>query len=247
MFGTNAYARFAVCSAALCAAALAGCAEERTFFIVQNQVSTASDEGGCSGSTSETTYRPQGVLDVSAGHGYLMFPLLRLDVETSATTVEGPERNQFTLRHYRVSLDLGDIPGSFPAELTSFEHPTSGLLRPGSSLAGMVKVVPDALAQQLNLPQNARVMITAKLQAVAVRLGTDSELESTTFRYPIELCNGCLVRMANPCPDTVKVEEGTTAPKWESNACGLPQDTPVTCCDENGALRCMQGSSDGAT
>lgn len=210
-----------------------GCVEERAFYILQNQLPQLSD-GVCTASAGEGTFLAEGVLDISAGQGYWMFPLLKFDILSSNDQVE---KNNFTLREFRINLDMSEIPGEFPAEETSFTRPTSGPLRPQGTLGTVVKVVPDALVARLNVPIGVKPMIVAKIRAVAVRLATDSEIESTTFRYPITLCNGCLMHggKINPCP----TGEEETAPTIVTNDCGVPQDSTVFCCSVDGVVGCL--------
>ncbi len=69
---------------------------------------------------------------------------------------------------------------------------------------------------------------TIRLRALASRPAGD--LDSTEFRYPLEICAGCLVAMRGSCP-LEKLEN-------PGNACRLSQDNPVDCCLESGRLRC---------
>ena len=62
--------------------AATGCVEERAFYILQHQL-PAVQNGVCVSSPSEGVFLPEGTLDVSAGQGYWMFPLLKFDILTS--------------------------------------------------------------------------------------------------------------------------------------------------------------------
>lgn len=203
---------------------LPACEEDIAFYIYQNQV----PEEGCTISTTDKIYRPEGLLDVSLGMGYWLFPLLYNDlpsVKGGQDLSDTPDPNTLHLREYWVDLDLGGIPKktTIPGSLTSFTYPTSGMLMPGDKRASVVKVIPDDLAARINVPTGARPMIMARIQAVAST--GDDVLESMPFYYPIHLCNGCLVTMLNSCP----TDFTTSIP---SNVCGIPQDVAVACCSD---------------
>ena len=109
----------------------AGCNDDTSFYIFQNQV----PETGCVVTTDDAIYRSQGVLDVSLGAGYVLFPLLRNDLPTkkpAGDLSERPEPNQLHLREFRVQLDLGSTPNSVLPDQLTFSRPTSGSGR-GSS------------------------------------------------------------------------------------------------------------------
>ena len=77
--------------------------------------------------------------------------------------------------------------------------------------------------------------IIATIQAIAQHNG--SELKSTEAHYPIELCNGCLVRDVGACPTSENPVD------FSSNDCGLPQDAAVVCCTDSVAgFHCLKTS-----
>ena len=231
----NAHASTAHCAMLPLLAVLAGCAEERALFVLQNQI--PSDE--CEISAQEGgVFRSRGYLDVSVGQGYLLYPLIRSEITSSTALDPQPERNSLALRRVKVKLDLSEIPGSFPSELREFSVATSGVLRPGEARAIIVEIFKDELAQRLTIPAGIRPTVIAEIQVVGTRLGTNSEVESSLFHYPIELCSGCLVQRLAECPGP---DDGTVVFR---NACGLPQDEQVTCCNQGSAVICL--SSAGA-
>jgi len=200
----------------------AGCVDERSFVIIQNQV----PETGCTIPGNMTdVYRPKGILDLQGQRGYEFFPLIRNDLLPSSGVDDQPERNLLFLKEFKVSLDLGVTASrSVPPELTDFDVPTSGLLSPGETRSSSVQVIPDLLVPFLTAPKEFRPVVVATVQAVAEHNG--EELESTEFVYPIELCNGCLVVKLSSCPGPD--DDVTLLP----NLCGLPQDEAVSCCDD---------------
>ena len=226
--------RLGAAAIALAAIALSGCVDERAFYIQQNQVPQA----GCELSTDEAKFNSRGLLDVSVGVGYTLFPLVKLEALSSSGTDQQPERNALDMRKFLVSLDMGGVPGGYPVEQTSFEVLSSGGISPGGAQVTEVKIVPDPLAQALQgvVAPGTEYTIVARVTAVGVRRGTGSEIESTEFIYPVELCSGCLVPPVTVCPDD---KAGLT-----TNECGLPQDKPVVCCTlPGGLLDCLDSSS----
>jgi len=199
-----------------------GCVEgNRAFFIRQNQV----PQTGCVVSTNTTLYNPRGLLDVSMDWGYRMYPLLENYLKSTLSGDGEPERNTLQLVGFEVDLDMSDIPGNYDKAYTRFFQPVSGTIPPSSKLSSVVKVIADQLAKGLNIPAHRTPynLIMATVTAVAKKNG--STFKSGGFVYPIDVCNGCLVNIpkGGTCPS--KGDKSII-----SNTCGLPQDTPVTCC-----------------
>ena len=211
-----------------------GCIEDdRSFFIRQNQI----PQSGCIVTSTTTLYNPRGTLDVSGGQGYWLYPLMENNFSSSKSGDNQPERNGLHLRGYEVEIDLGQIPGSYPSDLLDFYEPTTGNIPPSTKAWGMVKVIPDRLVKLMNIPASVgKVLVMVSVRALAKKSGAD--VESSTFVYPIDLCNGCLVDHQDPCPDTTSTTTTTTT--ILRNACGTPQDTPVTCCSKTAGTYCFQ-------
>ena len=206
----------------------AGCLEDdRTFFIRQNQVPSA----GCISNATTTIFNPRGTLDVFIGTGYWLYPLVE-NIMTSSEQVDGePERNNLYLRGFEVELDLGDYPVSFPDDLVKFFTPQSGFIEPEGQLATSVQIIPDELVKKLNIPKGRKLLVMAKVKAVAQHGATTKR--TGEFVYPVDLCNLCIVDWRDPCPkvDTSGTGTGTTVTVF-ANVCGLPQDMRVTCCQD---------------
>jgi hypothetical protein len=225
----------------LLAAALSGCGQDDLSFYIVQMLKPGT---GCKVASSGIgEYLPNGRLDVSMKQGYLMFPLLQNSLSSSAQSGggAGPERNNLHLSEFRVSIDLGEIPGNFPEGLLDFSVLTSGIIPPAGTQASVLKVIPDALAGYLApVIQTQQPTIIAKIRAVASRSGSD--METADFEFPIILCNGCLVDFRESCPDTETDKTST----YSTNICGLPQDDPVTCCNLESAkkkiLKCLDES-----
>lgn len=201
-------------------AATTGCGEgdDLSFIIYQNQVPGA----GCVVSTTSNLYRPDGVLDIGLERGYWMFPLLRNDMPaTKDTFSRKTDPNALQLRRFEVELDLGASGQDIPTNLLRFTQLTSGILLPGDQRASRVQVITDELAKRIELPKGARPTVVATVRAVAE--SRRGEIRSIPFHYPIRLCDGCLVRRVKSCDDAVSTK----------NVCGLPQDTPLVCCNDD--------------
>jgi hypothetical protein len=198
-----------------------GCVEDGSFYILQNQVPGT----GCVIGTSTTTYRPQGVLDISGRQGYQLFPLMVNDLLSTAAVDKQPERNRLAVTGYKVKLDMGTFPGSFPSNLLDFFASGSASITPGGGMtAGQVEVIPTQLVQMLNIPANIQPVVEVEVTVVATKTGV--ETESAAFNYAVKLCNGCLVDFRDTCPSS-------TDTTIISNTCGIPQDEAVTCCEDS--------------
>lgn len=213
---------------------MTACVDERAFTIVQNQV---PEEGCVIPGAQGDVYRAGGILDVQGRMGYRLFPLVRNDLPTSVTEDGQPERNTLHMRRFEVELDLGDAdPGGVPSELITFEVPSSASLAPAQARSSAVKIIKEQLLDVLQVSQDFRPTVIAKVQAVAEHAGTD--ITSTTFYYPVEICDGCLVTVLSACPgpeDDIEVPE---------NPCGLAQDQAVACCNDSArGFVCLAGSA----
>jgi len=218
----------------LSALAAAGCVDQNTsFFISSAQLPAAGCMAPLPGAGS--TFLSRGTLDVSGKTGYLLFPQVE---NAMASSAGGTQVNALQMREYRMEIDMGQIPGTFPDQLLSFSERTSGYLPPGGKIVSGVWIVPDELAALLAgvVPANVRTEIIVEVRAVADKVG--SEMETGPFAFPIDICNGCLVDMRATCPDLTKVDPST----YDTNVCGLPQDSPVTCCSTP-TKRCLKTSN----
>ena len=211
----------------------AACDEDKSFYIYQNQV----PESGCVVTADDTAfYRAQGVLDVSLGEGYVLFPLLRNDLPSKKPAEDlsdRPEPNQLHMREFRVNLDLGGV-STVAAEDRRFSRPTSGVILPGGKRASAVEIIPADVVNKRKIASGSRPMVIAEVTAVA-ESGEGDVYESLPFYYPVSLCHGCLVVTLGTCP--------TSATADDSNVCGLPQDGPLVCCTDSAlGFHCLAGN-----
>lgn len=222
-----------------------GCVGQRNFYISGNLSPCANaDElkgtGSGSGSSSSTLVLSSGVLDISAGQGYRLYPQLVNELPKSANADKQPERNRLFLKRFEVDLDLGQLGGgNVPSALTSFDLPNAATIEPGGKLRAVIKIIPDQLVAMLTIPSNVRPIVIANIRAIAEHGATD--IESREFRYAVELCKGCLIQDIGDCS---KLSGQSSTQKDQlaqaANACGHPQDDRTVCCRATGgSLRCL--------
>jgi len=212
------------------------------FIIVQNQVPDAM----CTiPATLGTVYRGEGVLDVRLSDGYELFPVLQNNFPAPGAG-QSVDANRIAISGFDVDVavpanassnpvtDLinGLRPaGARPDPLVQFSTLTSGSVASGGgNTASSVGVVPGDLVRKLQeqnvLTATNHFWILATVHARGATLvGT---VRSDGFRYPIELCDGCLIVDQGACP--VAAASGS--------ACNIGQDQSVGCCESAGQLVC---------
>jgi len=229
--------------------AAAGCgAPSGQFLIVQNQV----PEGGCViPSTLGAVYRGTGDLDVrlvqdGAKRGYAVFPLLQNNLPApSAGQVGDP--NRIALSGFDVDISLpSDAPQEGPIwELfQSLELNEPGLLHYGVPTSGSVASGGGNTASSVDgLPAELarRIRATGVLEAktfiyvnTTIRARGDTNTGGVTsdpFKYPIRVCDGCLIAQVDVCPFT-------SSPTNLGNECNVAQDQSVDCCVAGSGLVC---------
>ena len=214
-----------------------GCADEDGSFYIYWARQPAEK---CKTPSTDTSgqYNGRGTLDVLVKQGYWTYFLAINNLNPTSSEDGQPERNNLHMKEFRISLDLGSVPGSYPDSVINFSEPISGTAPPGGGKVIMpARVISDQLASMLAsvIPKNAEPNITAKIRIAALR--SEAEIESSEFLFPITLCNGCLVDFRNTCPAATDT--------YSKNVCGYPQDTPVTCCQpaNRSVPLCMMGDN----
>ena len=205
---------------------LAGCAENSaSLVILQNQ----APEEGCSASNSVSdNFVSHGILDLSAGNYQLTAQYYTwLVVQNNLrSTVEshGVELNAVEMKEARVDLNLGSA-GEGLGDFTSFVDYTFVTIAPGETKSLQVNVIPPNLAGRLSVAPGTFVEVVAKVQLVGERGG--SNISTNSIKFPITLCNGCLITNIGSCsaatfPDTI----------YLGHTCNLSQDDPLHCCQD---------------
>jgi hypothetical protein len=214
------------------------------FSIVNNQIPL----DGCVIPTNETIYQGSGVLDLSlvtpgALTAYMVFPLLRNDLEGAAS---GVDTNEIHLRSFAIDVSLRGPPqpetqalfdrlaSDDPMGLAHFKMDWSGSVRSGGGeISAAVTAFRTELATLLLGTQEIGLSpsLGINLRIRAFGRTTVSDIESDPFDFPISVCVGCLVANLQPCPYT-------TAAVNQGNACNVAQDEPVDCCVSGNDLLC---------
>lgn len=219
-------------------AAAAACVEsgDEPVVILQNQLPGE----GCvvEGSVSET-YLGAGTIEVGSPTGYQFTPVAKnfrseeLTGGFSIAFVSGVE----------VDLSFED-PTLFDAAsqvelrnsgLTEFVVPYAAMIDAGGTTSFIVEILPPELLELMaETPQladaDSSTVVYADVRLVG-NLGGD-DFQSNTFRYPVQVCNGCLARNLGPCDQLPDVELAT------GGVCNPLQDFAVDCCESGGSLLC---------
>ena len=225
-----------LCAIALVAAAVSACADEggEVLLVLRNQ---APGENCLISASESDPFTPAGILDTAAalaGRGYLLTPLVK-NISTTATATEA----QRTIIAHGANVDLrfadqqkfgDDINGFEQAGLTRFQVPFSGAVSPNGGTASFsFEVIPAQLiaAIQPKLAAFERTVILADVVIFGDMSG--GRVESQTFTYPVDVCNGCLVNTIGDCamvPQSFEPRPG--------GACNPFQDAVVDCCTSGG-------------
>ncbi len=197
-----------------------GCAADgaESMQILRNQVPGE----GCSIPIAETgDFQGRGKIDVNSTTGYLFTPLIKSFVESNDNTnriifVEGAD----------VSIEFtgSNAPTSALTDSLSFRTYISGSLTAGGATAlAFDLVTADLLADlQDDVTPDNPVQLLASVTIFGDLDG--STVESNTFKYPVEICDGCLTNVLGSCVGLEASEVGT------GGACNLLQDGVLDCC-----------------
>jgi hypothetical protein len=220
------------------------------FIIVQNNVPS----GGCVIPAGlGDVYRGSGDLDVRlvSGNaaGYTIFPVVQNNLPPP--TGGSADNNRIALSGFEVSLSLPpDVrdgamfqlfeslktsgPNGGPDPLIQFSTLTSGSVASGGgNTASFVDAISGELAQRMRsqggLGRDTFAYVMATIRAKGNT--TTMSVRSDAFRYPIRVCDSCLVHNMGACPVT-------TPPSSFGNACNIAQDQSVDCCTSGVGLVC---------
>lgn len=193
-------------------------------------------ELGCTVDPGSSSVRTSGVIEDDAVGGYVFTPVVRNDLVTFDG--ENITAKSIFVSGARVTIDFYD-PDLFTAAeqttfdtdgLTKFVVPSSGAIDPDGGLQTFhLEIVPAELIAKI-APKLAAVTTTpipstvldVRVQFFGTRAGDD--VSSNTFRYPVEVCHGCLTNVLGPCD---------MLPDGEPRAggvCGPDQDGVTDCC-----------------
>jgi hypothetical protein len=231
-------ARWAVLGALSSLAGCSGGTPAGTFIIVQNQV----PNNDCTiPATLGTVYSSQGLVDVRLAQGYWLFPLLQNDFPGPVgTAVDG---NRIALSGFDVDIEPAPGVDDAVSQMITALRPPDGPISPlvqfsaltsgsvasgGGNTSSSVNVLPGGLQDMLrgtNLSTHAWIIASVRARGGNLGLGT---VRSDAFRFPIEVCDGCLIHDQGVC------STDTGAPA----VCNLGQDDVVGCCEQAGQFVC---------
>ncbi len=187
----------------------------------------------------------RGIIDVTnldQTNGYLFTPIV-------LSRTEGNQSTDRLIVIRGANVDLGFIDGLFSgSELSQlktdgnsrFIQEFSGTIEAGGTSTFAFNIIPRATLQAISnkLGNGESTRVLAEIEVVG-ELDGDS-VSSSVFRYPVDVCKGCLVNTIGACsdvPSSFNIEEG--------GACQVMQDGVVDCCtEEDGGLRCPAVSSE---
>lgn len=219
---------------------VAACADnEQTIFIRQVQ---APESGECSYTADESaTAYGLGVLDVALSNQYRAALLVANQMVPRADP-DAPraETNRVRLTEAEVHVQLADGSevGSFTVPGNGFVDPSTGS-SPGYGVFETVLVDPasaQALAGKLGCA-GTRLASVGRVVTVVKVFGKTlggKEVESSEFRFPIEVCCGCLVSFPPDATDPLSEKQPNCLGISETGStieepCLSGQDQPLDC------------------
>ncbi len=232
------------------ALALTACVENNAdsgFTILRN----LAPAEGCVVDPQATEFRSSGQIEVAAVRGYYLTPVARNDLAVAGSATETQqtvfvEGAQIEIEFYDRDFFTAEEQTQFRTDgLTRFTVPTSGSIDPDGGVATFgFEVVPPALLRAIDaklpdfVPGAAApsTLLDVRVQLVGIRAG--SSIESNRFRYPVEVCDGCLSDDAGACDALPSDFSG-----GEGGACNLEQDAVLSCCTEGTVTICPARSS----
>lgn len=222
---------------ALAALALAACVDNGadTGLTLLRNIAPATN---CVIATDSSLFIPSGVIQADSVSGYLFTPVARNDLVLAAGEFESSkvifvEGARVTIGYYDPELFSDGEEADFTARgISRFIVPASGGIDPDGGLAAFLfEIVPTemlvAVGAKLPDPSPAdpspSTVLDVKVQIFG-RAGGGS-IESNQFRYPVEVCQDCLVSITEPCAELPINFEGRPG-----GACNPLQDSAVDCC-----------------
>jgi hypothetical protein len=207
------------------AASLAACVEsgaDSNVVILRNQALVDS----CAGNADPSApFYGSGTIDLTSQAGYIFSPL----VQNFAEDIAGSSLRIAFMHGAKVDIHFSDDARDealYPSDLTRFQIPLSGSIDPGGYVGLIFELVPDELIPML---------VDGDILLVDVRIYGEiggNSFESSTFRYPIEVCEGCLAYNLGACSTVPESYDPIVG-----NPCGL-QDSPTECCQVDTSLVC---------
>ena len=192
---------------------------------------------GCIADPGSAEVRTSGIIEDDAVGGYVFTPVVRNDIV--AFEGENLTAKSIFIGGARVTIDFSD-PDLFTAAeqatfdtdgLTKFVVPSSGAIDPNGGMQTFhLEIVPPELLAliapklaAMTTDPSPSTMLDVRVQFFGTRAGSD--VSSNTFRYPVQVCHGCLTNALGPC-DTLS----SSIEARVGGVCGPDQDGVVDCC-----------------
>jgi hypothetical protein len=232
----------------LLAVGVAACVEsgDESIVILQNQ----APGPGCVVSASDSAaYIGAGVIDARSASGYVLTPVAE---NFSAATGDSVRQRTAFVRGIRVDLSIpvrdggpitaDEVTALRAADLLRFEVAYAARIEPGGTTSMQFEIVPRELLERLGetISGDDSVLVLADLRLVGV-YGDGSTFTGTVFRYPVEVCEGCLANDLGACTSITRDDVVNVG-----GHCNPAQDLAVDCCSSGEALVCPavpEGSS----
>lgn len=211
-------------SAAIVGLALTACTDSGASLVIVNNLAPGA---GCVPENSLSgTFISRGVIDANSDLGYIMTPVVQSVAESPAATSNATRIIQ--IEGYNVDITFEDDgPSSFDESLLSFSRSLGVSVLPSSTAGFGVEIVPRQLLEQLSVSPGDSRNLSVEIQLFGSIDGGD--IESNTFVYPVEVCNGCLIADLGPCTELPSGFEGNSG-----GECNALQDLPLDCCTASG-------------
>lgn len=180
---------------------------------------------------STDTFIGSGTIDSASGIGYVFTPVVINDIVTLEGELTGPKTIYIEGANVDIAFYDSDTfsASDFQGSLLSFAVPTSGSIGPNGGRSGFAfEIVPPELLAAMHptiveLPSGVTTL-DVRVQMFGTRGG--GEITSQTFRYPVQVCAGCLVEDVGACALLDPSFEAATG-----GTCNPAQDAILECCD----------------
>lgn len=191
-------------------------------------------ESGCTFSTDATTFLASGLIQADSAAGYLLAPVVRNDLALAQGEAATPKTvfvsgAKVTIKFYDPTLFTAAEQATMTTDgLTRFLAPLAGPVDPngGVSVFPLEAVPVELLAKlkdKLGTVDQNHTLLDVQVTMTGTRGG--STIESNLFRYPVEVCESCIVHNLGNCVDLSPTQSFGTG-----GACSLLQDGRLDCC-----------------
>lgn len=212
------------CAIGFVALSSQGCADNESIMFVRAVL--AIEPPDCLAEPdANATFRSAGTLDIAFGSSYVAALLVGNQlVRRGSKNQLRTESSRITLKGAEVTV-LDDQDNS----IAEFTVPGSGFVDPGvGEEPGYGVIGAELVPPNLTLANGARIVV--EVRVFGDTLGGE-EIESSTLRYPIYVCNGCTINFPADADDPVQpgYQCSTAKPASTDAPCRIGQDDGVDC------------------